>query len=138
MTQEKQLPPKPLPLIDEDSVHYFKMAREHKFPLYNCTSCGAWYFPITECFKCDKPSMELTPASGKGTLYSFGVYHQQYHPAWVEDIPYAVALVRTEEGPFVFGNVVGDDIDGLQLGMAMNAVFDDVQDDAAVIRWTPA
>ena len=40
-------------------------------------------------------------------VYSFIVVQRQYHPAFASDIPYAVAIILTEEGIHLLSNVVG-------------------------------
>jgi len=33
----------------------------------------------------------VVPVEGKGEVFTFCIFHQLYHPAWKEDIPYNVA-----------------------------------------------
>ena len=38
----------------------------------------------------------------------------------------------------IYGNAVEVDNEDLEVGMAMEAVFDDVTDDVTILRWRPA
>ena len=76
-------------------------------------------------------------ASGRGKLYSFGVMHQQYHPAFAAVIPYNYAMVELEEGPRLVTNVVECPNDDLRIDMPVEAVFDAVSDETTLVRFCP-
>ena len=44
---------------------------------------------------------------GRGRVFSYVVYHRVYHPAFAQEVPYAVAVVELDEGPRMFSNVIG-------------------------------
>jgi uncharacterized protein len=56
--------------------------------------------------------------SCQGTIHSFVVYHRAFHPAYTEDIPYAVALVDLNEGVRMVMRIVGCSVKSLTIGMA--------------------
>jgi uncharacterized OB-fold protein len=60
--------------------------------------------------------------------------HQKF-PGFSEDGPYQYAIVELEEGPRIVSNVVGVPDDELRVGMALVAVFDDVSEDATLVRF---
>jgi len=51
------------------------------------------------------PEYTWEQASGRGTVRTFGVMHQRYHPAF--QTPYNVTIVELEEGPRLPTNIVG-------------------------------
>jgi uncharacterized OB-fold protein len=61
--------------------------------------------------------------SGRGTVFSFVVFHRAYHPAFSNDVPYNVALVELEEGPLMISNVIGVAPDAVYIGMPVEVVF---------------
>ncbi len=61
-------------------------------------------------------------ASGKATLYSYVIYHQQYDPD--RPTPYNIATVELAEGPRLISVVIIDDLADLEVGMALTAEFD--------------
>lgn len=68
----------------------------------------------------------MVPLSGKGTINSYAVYHQQWHPGFKDDIPYNVALIELAEGPVIISQVIGCKNDVLACGLAVQVAFDDV------------
>jgi len=80
---------------------------------------------------------EWAKASGRGTLYSFGIMHQKF-PGFAEDVPYNYAVVELEEGPRIVSNIVGIANEDLRVDMPLVACYDDVADDTTLVRFTPA
>jgi uncharacterized OB-fold protein len=64
--------------------------------------------------------------SGRGTIYSYGIYYQLWHPGFKEDIPYNVALIQLAEGPQILSRVVGCKNEELDCGLGVEVVFDNV------------
>lgn len=129
----------PIPQADGDSAPFFEGARRHELMLMRCRNCGVWRLPSRErCPDCWSLDTEWAQASGNATLYSFGIMHQKLHPQFAEQVPYQFALVELEEGPRIISNVVGVPDGELRVGMALRVEFDDVADDATIVRFTKA
>jgi uncharacterized OB-fold protein len=77
-------------------------------------------------------------ASGKGTLYTFALMHQLYHPGFAAEVPYNIVQVDLEEGLRITSNVVGCSNDDLQIGMPLEVTFDDITDEVTLPRFKPA
>jgi len=73
--------------------------------------------------------------SGKGTIYSYGVYYQLWHPGFKEEIPYNVALIELAEGPQIISQVVGCKNEDLACGRAVEVVFDDATPDISLPKF---
>lgn len=129
---------KPLPQADEESRAFYEGARRHELMLMRCRSCGVWRMPSRpRCPDCWSTETEWAKASGRGTLYSFGIMHQKF-PGFADDVPYNYAVVELEEGPRIISNIVGTANEALRVDMPVRAVFDDVADDTTLVRFTPA
>src|SRR3972149_911522 len=90
----------PIPVADEASEPFFRGARERRLMLLRCAQCGRHRLPGRErCADCWSTDAEWVQASGRGKLYTFGIMHPQYHPAFAGAIPYNFALVELDEGP---------------------------------------
>ena len=50
--------------------------------------------------------LDLDKTSGRDRVFSYVVYHRVYHPAFAQEVPYAVAVVELDEGPRMY-NVIG-------------------------------
>jgi uncharacterized OB-fold protein len=129
---------RPMPQADEPSREFFEGARRHELMLMRCKACGTWRLPShPRCHSCWSTDTEWAKASGRGTLYSFGVMHQKY-PGFEDEVPYNYAQVQLEEGPRIVTDIVGVPNDELRVDMPVVAYFDDVSDDCTVVRFTPA
>jgi len=128
----------PIPVADEASQVFFDGANEDKLMLVQCSQCGTFRLPGRErCLDCWSTESEWAQASGKGKLYTYGIMHQQYHPAFAEQIPYNYALVELDEGPRLITNIVDCPNEELRTDMPVEAVFDHVTDEATLIRFRP-
>lgn len=129
---------RPVPQPDDDSREFYEAARRHELMLMRCRSCGAYRLPSRpRCPDCWSTDTEWTRASGRGTLYSFGLMHQKF-PGFEAETPYQYAIVELAEGPRIVSNVVGVPGEEVRVDMPLQAVFDDVSDDATLIRFTKA
>ena len=130
---------RPIPVADEASKPFFDGANEGKLMLVKCSQCGTHRLPGRErCLDCWSTESEWAQASGKGKLYTYGIMHQKYHPAFAEETPYNYALVELDEGPRLVTNIVDCEPDDMKTDMPVEAVFDHVSDEATLIRFRPA
>jgi uncharacterized OB-fold protein len=87
-----------------------------------CSNCGAKFFPPREiCTECK--SQRLTPFqfSGRGELYSFTTMYQA--PLGFEGgLPYAVGMVRLDEGPMVEAQLTDVNPQDLRIGQRVEMV----------------
>jgi uncharacterized OB-fold protein len=128
---------KQLPDITPIDRPFWDAARRHELVAYRCLNCGTFYSQVTECVACDKPRMGWVRVSGKGEVYTFGIYHQLYHPAWKEEIPYNVSWIKLNEGPLLISNVVEYKNEDLHIGMPVEVVFDDVTEEVTLPKFKP-
>lgn len=130
---------KPIPIPDEASRPFFEGAREHKLMIQRCSACGTAHWPVkSRCPVCFSTDLNWVQASGKGTLYTFSLMHQVYHPGFASEVPYNVAEVDLEEGPRVISNIVGCSNADLRIGMSLDVTFEDITDAVSLPRFRPA
>ena len=94
--------------------------------LQHCPDCGLVNFPprvrCPDCFA----EMDWRPASGEGTVYSFGVVHRPNQPAVFEArLPLVLAVVELAEGPRLVSNVRADP-DEVAVGDPVRVRFEEV------------
>jgi hypothetical protein len=129
---------RPIPQADDESREFYDGARRHELMLMRCRACAGWRLPSRpRCPDCWSTDTEWARASGRGTLYSFGIMHQKF-PGFEADTPFQYAVVELAEGPRIVSNVVGVPPDELRVDMPLQAVFDDVSDDTTLVRFTKA
>jgi uncharacterized OB-fold protein len=128
---------KQLPAITNIDRPFWDGAKKHQLMAYRCLNCGSFYSQVTDCVACENPRMEWIEVSGRGQVFTFGIYHQLYHPAWKDDLPYNVSWIKLDEGPLLLSNVVGCRNEDIRIGMPVEVVFDDVTDEVTLPRFRP-
>lgn len=93
-----------------------------------CGNCGTYFVPPRViCLNCDKQQMEPAALTGKGTVYSFTIVHQQL-PFSLVQVPYAIVIVALEEGPSMHG-VVTENLEAVEVGKPIEVYFEKVRED---------
>jgi len=91
-----------------------------------CGTCQAMHFPPREvCPTCRRASigkMTAVNLSGRGRILEWTLVRKPA-PGYELQVPYAVALVQTVEGPIVTGQVVDARPEDIAAGAAVRAVF---------------
>ena len=130
---------KPLPdVTDRKMAPYWEATKRHELQMQRCPDCGYVRFPAAlHCPECLEENNEWVQLSGRGTVWSFGVYYHVFNPNFADDIPYNVALVELEEGPRLVTNIVGVANEEIEMGMPVEAEFDDVTDEVTLVRFRP-
>ena len=130
---------KPIPTISSELAPWFDGARSGKLMMQRCTSCHAFRFPPRElCSVCLSNESEWVPVSGRGEVFSFNVMHQVYHPGFAGEVPYAVVLVKLEEGPKITSNLLGVAPADIRVGMPVRVVFERISDEVTLPKFVPA
>jgi uncharacterized OB-fold protein len=120
---------KPLPQIDNWNRPFWAAARRHELSYPACRACGHAFLPPGPiCPVCQSRELDWKIASGRATVESWVVFHQNYFKGFKDDIPYNVALVRLAEGPMLMTNVEGIDNAALHRGLAVTVSFRDATD----------
>jgi uncharacterized OB-fold protein len=94
--------------------------------------------PMPNCDNCLATELEWVKSSGKGTIFSFIIYHQGWLPGYKDELPYNVAIVELQEGVRLINNIVGIDNDKIQVGMPVKVTFEDINDEITIPRFAPA
>ena len=134
MDQSKRPVPKPTP----ETAHFWEGTRQGELRLQRCDDCDHVYFPPRPfCPECSGRAVSVFSASGRGYLDSY-VINERPHPAF--DGPYAIALVRLEEGPRLMSNIVGCEPtpEALDLDMPLEVTYLSVSDDISLPLFQPA
>ena len=127
---------KPLPVPTAESRPFWEGCRNHEFLLPNCRRCHSYWFPPTIlCPECLSTEWDWVKASGRGRVYSFGVYHRLYHPGFREDVPYVLAVVSLDEGPRVIGSLVDCAPEDVECEIPIEVVFEDVTDEVTLFKF---
>lgn len=113
-----------LPVPDAETAPYWEAAREGRLLIKRCTACGkAFFYPRTYCPACWSADTEWIETSGRGTVYTFTVVHQNDLPPFNERVPYVVAIVELEEGVRMTANVEGIAPEEVRCDMSVRVAF---------------
>ena len=132
---------KPLPVPQAESDVYWQKAKEGELWLRYCNDTGkAYFYPRDISPYCFSRNTGWIKASGKATLFTYGIVHRAPHPGFRDDVPFVTAIVELEEGPKMATNIVMDDPtpEKLQIGMALEVTFEHITDAIALPKFKPA
>lgn len=129
---------KPIPRVDQESKGFWEACRRHELALQACRSCGAVrYYPRALCSQCLSSDTEWRIASGRGSVYTFTVTYQNQAEGFRDSLPYVLAYVELEEGVRLLTNIVDCAPDQVQIGMAVEVVFEDLSAEVALPKFKP-
>ncbi len=135
-----EAPTHPLPAPTPVSQPFWDGTKERKIMLQWCRVCDQiiWY-PREFCPNCleSDEAPEWIEASGQGRIHTFTVIRQAAHPYFQEHVPYLYGVVKLVEGPQMFTNFLMD-LDAIEIGQPVEAVFTDIADDYAIVQFQPA
>jgi uncharacterized protein len=143
VTEERQAPPKPVPAPNAESQVFWDKANEGELWLQRCneSSCdqGAFFYPRFFCPRCLSQNVEWFKASGRGKLHTYMINHRP-PPAFMNEAPYAIAVVETDEGPRMMTNIHGieNTPENLVLDMPLEVTFEEIAPGRKVPYWKPA
>src|ERR1700761_2373509 len=91
---------RPLPLVDDETAFFWAAARQHRLEMQYCDECKKYlHYPRPFCPGRLSAEMTPRPLSGRGTVYTFTVTEQAFHPYWADRLPYVLIVVDLEEQP---------------------------------------
>jgi uncharacterized OB-fold protein len=129
---------KPLPQVGPEMAPFFEAAKRHQLVVQRCRGCGTYRFPARDqCSGCLAREADWMPVSGRGTVFSYAVMHQVYHPGFASEVPYAVVVIALEEGARLVSNLVDCPVPEIRVGMPVEVVFDDVTPEVTLPKFRP-
>jgi len=119
------------PIPDPTTAPFWEAAKEGRLMIGHCRDTGRHFFPPRGVSPFTlSPNVELVPASGRGTLYSYTVMRTA--------TPYVPAMVELEEGPRVFTNLVDVPFEEVRIGMRLRVAFRATEGGPLVPMFAPA
>jgi uncharacterized protein len=118
------LPPRLVPLLDDDNREFWTSGESGSLRLPFCTSCVRWVFPpVRRCPTCGRET-EYRPLSGKGRVFTYTVNHHPFNPE--VNVPYVIAIVELaeQEGLRFTTNVVHCPPEAVTIGLPVRVLFE--------------
>jgi uncharacterized OB-fold protein len=126
---------RPLPLPDEETRFFWEAAREHRLEMLYCADCDRYvHYPRPVCPGCLSAAMAPRALSGRGTVYTYTVAEQAFHPFWADRLPYVLVVVDLAEQPGLrlVSELVGVAEDEVAVGMPVEVVWEDVTEEISL------
>lgn len=128
-----------LPTIETETKPFWDAAKAGQLMLGTCSGCSkVHYYPRPMCPHCWSDDVALTPASGKGTLYTWSTVFMNDLPPFKDMLPYVAAQVDLVEGVRITTNMIDCDPKDLAIGIPVVLAFRDLNDEIAVPVFRPA
>ncbi|RFU37133.1 hypothetical protein DZF91_34495 [Actinomadura logoneensis] len=125
------------PAVGPDTRYFWDGVNDGELRIQSCADCGALRHPPGPmCPACHSTNRTYRKASGRGTVHSFVVHHHPPVPGRTP--PYAVAVVELEEGVRIVGDIVGCEPSEVEVDMPVRVLFQHMDDELVLPRWTPA
>jgi uncharacterized OB-fold protein len=114
----------PLPYASWEARGYWEGAGRDQIVLQRCRDCGTvQHKPRGVCATCLSGRIEHFVASGRATVYTYTVTHQNQAPPFSQHLPYVLAYVELTEGPRLLTHIVGCPPESVNIGMRVVADF---------------
>lgn len=127
---------KPLPIKDPLTQPYWDHALNGKLSVQCCNKCKHLHFPPSPlCSSCLSEDLDWMVVDGEASLVSWVRFHRAYWDGFKDSLPYDVCLVKLKEGPMILSNFSGPVPENIRAGMPMQAVFEPVTKDVALVRF---
>jgi uncharacterized OB-fold protein len=129
---------RPTVVPDSRSQPFFDGCSRGLLLIRRCIDCESWNAPGDPfCSNCGKQRLEWAPASGGGTVHTFGIVHHISHPGFANEAPYNVAVVELEEGPRLSTHIIGCRNEDIHVGMPVVVEFVVTEADVSVPKFRP-
>ena len=119
---------RPLPNLRELDTRAFWQATKDKRLIYQqCADSGkVVFYPRRHGPDGLGHNLVWMESAGEGTVYTYSIVRQSYHPFFRSMVPYAVAWVDLDEGPRLVSNVVGiEDPSAVRIGMRVKVRWEE-------------
>jgi uncharacterized OB-fold protein len=123
-----EAPPRKLPLVTAETEAFWTGGREGRLLIQRCTGCGRYQHPPTPlCPVCRTETMEPSAVSGRGTVKTFTVNHQQWLPGLNRHYVFAAVELAEQPELYVFTNILAPE-DEVRIGMPVQVCFEHQED----------
>lgn len=127
---------KPLPKIDELNQAHWLGAQQGRLMVQQCIQCNSYRYPFKKmCTDCHSTEVDWKQVSGKGSIWSWCVFHRPYFKGFEAEMPYNVVLVELDEGIRIYSNLVGVKKSEIHIGMRVKACFDAVTSGVTLVKF---
>ncbi|MET9089469.1 OB-fold domain-containing protein [Streptomyces sp. NPDC004237] len=121
-----------VPVPDKLTGFFWEGARRHKLMVQRCSACGTFQHPPEPvCHSCLSFDLGGAAVSGRGTVYSYEMATQAFHPSFADRMPLCIAVVELDDQPGLklLTNIVDLPADGVAVGDPVEVCFRRLSDE---------
>jgi uncharacterized OB-fold protein len=123
----------PSPAATPETAAFWAKANEGQLTVPKCKACGKFHwYPRANCPFCFSDKIDLEPAKGGGTIYSYSVARRG------KDSSYVIAYVTLDEGVTMMTNIINADAKKLAIGQKVRATLVESENGQRVPMFEPA
>ena len=114
------------PAPDHLTSFFWDGARQHQLLIQKCHRCGRFQHPPEPvCHHCLSFDLGAGQVSGRGTIYSFEIAMQAFHPWFADKIPFVIAVVELIEQPHLklITNIVDTGPEAIEIGAEVEVTW---------------
>jgi uncharacterized protein len=135
MTADERLLPRTTPV----SAPYWEGCRQGELRLQTCSDCGqVQHPPRVHCHHCRASRLHWRAVSGRGRIESYTWVHMPLSEAWAAETPYALVMVRLDEGPLIMSNLREAGPEELGIGLEVTVFFEPRSDGMMLPQFRPS
>ncbi len=116
----------PIPLPNELTTPFWDGAANGQLVIQSCNACGhLQHAPEPVCSACLSFDLGSAAVSGKGTVYTYCIATQAFHPWFADRLPFVIAVVELDEQPGLkmITNIVDVDPESVRVGDRVEVTF---------------
>jgi len=128
------------PSPDKLTTFFWEGANQGRLMIQRCDDCGTYiHWPRPVCKRCLSFSLTPTQVSGRGSVYTYTVAVQAFHPWFESRVPYLLAVIELEEQTNLklVSHLVECDEQDAAIGMPVEVVFERVDDELTLPMFRP-
>jgi uncharacterized OB-fold protein len=121
-------PTRPLPALTPETEFFWTSGADGRLRFLRCDECYSYVHPPAPvCPRCSSRALTPEPVSGRGTVLTFTVNHQEWGLLPTPDV---IAIVQLAEDPALrlTTNLVGVAPDDVRSGMPVQVRFEHIDD----------
>lgn len=130
--------PRPRPVVNALNRGFWDGCANGELRIQRCGACRTWQHPPrARCAQCLSADIGFEAVSGRGAIYTFTVARHAARPGI--PVPFVLALVELVEQPGLrlTTNIVGCDVDHVEIDVPVRLRFDTEPDGFAVPVFEP-
>lgn len=121
------------PAVTSETAQFWSRVNDGQLTVPQCKSCGKFHwYPSANCPFCTSDNVELKPAKGTGTIYTYSISRRGKNDSYV------IAYVTLDEGVTMMTNIINADAAKLAIGQKVRLALVESENGQRVPMFEPA